>query len=81
MYVFKFYSIILTKSGGNTTIVYVKIIILIFISAGVTIGENATIVSLRNNIFILKGAGSVVTKNIPENCVAVGCSAKVIKYI
>ena len=81
MYVFKFYSIILTKSGGNTTIVYVKIIILIFISAGVTIGENATIVSLKNNIFILKGAGSVVTKNIPENCVAVGCSAKVIKYI
>jgi hypothetical protein len=46
----------------------------------VTIGENATIVSLKNNIFILKGAGSVVTKNIPENCVAVGCPAKVIKY-
>lgn len=58
-----------------------KIIILIFISAGVTIEENATIVSLKNNIFILKGAGSVVTKNIPENCVAVGCPAKVIKYI
>ena len=37
---------------------------------GVTIGENAVI-----------GAGSVVTKSIPDNAVAVGSPAKVIKMI
>ncbi len=36
---------------------------------GVTIG-NGTIV----------GAGSVVTKDLPENCIAVGVPAKVVKY-
>jgi len=35
---------------------------------GVTIGENAIV-----------GTGSVVTKNIPDNCIAVGNPAKVIK--
>jgi len=35
---------------------------------GVTIGNNSTI-----------GANSVATKNIPPNCVAVGCPAKVVK--
>jgi acetyltransferase-like isoleucine patch superfamily enzyme len=38
------------------------------ITAGVTIGKHAVI-----------GAGSIVTKNIPEFCVAVGNPAKVIK--
>ncbi|MBR3024544.1 MAG: sugar O-acetyltransferase [Oscillospiraceae bacterium] len=38
--------------------------------AGVTIGDNAVI-----------GAGSVVTKDIPENMIAVGCPARVIKSI
>lgn len=37
---------------------------------GVTIGDNVTI-----------GAGSVVTKNIPSNCVAAGNPCKVIKSI
>lgn len=37
---------------------------------GVTIGENAVI-----------GAGAVVTKDIPDNAVAVGNPAKVIKYL
>lgn len=37
---------------------------------GVTIGENAVI-----------GAGSVVTKDIPDNAVAVGSPAKVIRYL
>lgn len=37
---------------------------------GVTIGDNSVI-----------GAGSVVTKDIPPNCVAVGNPAKVIKHI
>ena len=39
------------------------------IFAGVTIGDNTTI-----------GAGSVVTRDIPANCLAVGNPAKVIKY-
>lgn len=38
--------------------------------SGVTIGDNAII-----------GANSVVNTDIPANCVAVGCPAKVIKYI
>ena len=40
------------------------------ILAGVTIGENAII-----------GTGSVVTKDIPDNCVAVGNPARIIKRI
>ena len=40
------------------------------IIAGVTIGENSII-----------GAGSIVTQNIPDNCVAVGNPARVIKKI
>ena len=37
---------------------------------GVTIGENTTI-----------GAGSVVTKDIPANCVAVGNPCRVLKKV
>lgn len=37
---------------------------------GVTIGENSVI-----------GAGSVVTKSVPPRVVAVGCPAKIIKYL
>lgn len=37
---------------------------------GVTIGENSVI-----------GAGSVVTKDIPANCVAAGVPCKVIRYL
>ena len=40
----------------------------VVIIGNVTIGDNSTI-----------GAGSVVTKDIPPNCVAVGVPAKVIK--
>ena len=40
------------------------------ILSGVTIGDNAVI-----------GAGSVVTKDIPENMIAVGSPAKVIRSI
>ena len=40
------------------------------IIAGVTIGENSII-----------GAGSVVTQDIPDHCVAVGNPARVIKKI
>ncbi|MDY0933053.1 acyltransferase [Chryseobacterium sp. CFBP8996] len=41
----------------------------VVVSAGVEIGSGATI-----------GANSVVTKNIPPKCIAVGAPAKVIKY-
>lgn len=36
---------------------------------GVTIGDNSII-----------GAGSIVTKDIPANCIAAGVPCKVIKY-
>lgn len=41
----------------------------VIILPGVTIGENSIV-----------GAGSVVTKSIPDNCVAVGNPCKPIKY-
>jgi serine O-acetyltransferase len=47
----------------------------------VYIGPNVCIVEhvkIGNNVTI--GAGSVVTKNIPDNAIAVGNSAKVVKY-
>ena len=37
---------------------------------GVTIGDNTVI-----------GAGSVVTKDIPANCVAVGCPCRILRQI
>lgn len=42
----------------------------VIILPGVTIGENAVI-----------GAGAIVTKDIPDNAVAVGNTARVIKYL
>lgn len=50
------------------------------IGDNVWIGENVSIlpgVEIGNGCII--GANSVVTKNIPQNCIAVGNSAKVIK--
>jgi len=46
------------------------------------IGANATIlpnIKIGKNVIV--GAGSVVTKNLPDNCVAVGIPAKVIKEL
>ncbi|SEG51070.1 acetyltransferase [Flavobacterium urumqiense] len=46
------------------------------------IGANTTIlpdVEIGKNVII--GAGSIVTKNIPDNCVAVGIPAKIIKKL
>jgi sugar O-acyltransferase (sialic acid O-acetyltransferase NeuD family) len=46
------------------------------------LGTNATILpklTIGKNVII--GAGSVVTKNIPDNCVAVGTPAKIIKEL
>lgn len=52
------------------------------IGDNVTLGVNVTIiggVTIGNNVTI--GAGSVVVKDIPDNCVAVGNPCRVIKYI
>lgn len=54
----------------------------VHIGNDVWIGGNCTIlpgVKIGNNVVI--AAGAVVTKDIPDNCVAGGVPAKVIKYI
>lgn len=60
----------------------------VHISGNCTIGDysvfgtNATMLpklTIGKNVII--GAGSVVTKNIPDNCVAVGIPAKIIKEL
>lgn len=46
------------------------------------IGANTTVlpdIKIGKNVII--GAGSVVTKNLPDNCVAVGVPAKIIKQL
>lgn len=51
------------------------------IGNNVSLGANVTIIGgvhIGNNVTI--GAGSVVVKDIPDNCVAVGNPARVIKY-
>ena len=47
-----------------------------YISTGVTILGPVTI---GNNVII--GAGAVVTKDVPDNCVVAGVPAKIIKYL
>ncbi len=52
------------------------------VKKGASIGANATIlpgVTLGENCMI--GAGSVVTRDVPENAVVVGNPAKIIRYI
>ena len=54
----------------------------ITIGDNVWVGGNSTIVmgvTIGNNVII--GAGSVVTHDIPDNAVAVGNPAKIIRYI
>lgn len=36
---------------------------------------------MRKEVMIVTGAGSIVTKDIPDNAVAVGNPAKVVKMI
>lgn len=53
-----------------------------FIKKGASIGSSSTIlcgVTVGENSII--GAGAVVTKNVPPNCVAAGVPAKVIKKL
>lgn len=48
----------------------------------VTLGASVTIIGnvhIGNNVII--GAGSVVVKDLPDNCVAAGNPAKVIRYL
>lgn len=52
------------------------------IGDNVSLGANVTIIGpvhIGNNVTI--GAGSVVAKDIPDNCVVVGNPARVIKFI
>jgi galactoside O-acetyltransferase len=54
----------------------------IYIAANVWIGANVTVlpgVSIGKNSVI--GAGAVVTKNVPENCLAVGVPAEIKKRL
>ena len=51
------------------------------IANNVTIGSNATVLSVRICEGVVIGAGSVVTKDIPANVVAVGNPCKVLKSI
>jgi acetyltransferase-like isoleucine patch superfamily enzyme len=52
------------------------------VKRGASIGANATIlpgVVLGKNCMV--GAGSVVTRDVPDNAVVMGCPAKVVRYI
>ncbi len=74
----------LTHDGG--TLVYRRIIPDLEITKPITVGNDVFIgnnviilpgVNIGNNVII--GAGAVVTKDIPDNSLAVGIPAKVIK--
>lgn len=52
------------------------------IGNNVSLGANVTIIgSVRIGYNVTIGAGSVVVKDIPDNCVAAGNPAKIIKFI
>jgi acetyltransferase-like isoleucine patch superfamily enzyme len=51
----------------------------VYIADGAWIGENACIIGASVGKNSVIGANSVVTKNIPDYCVAVGAPAKIIK--
>lgn len=51
------------------------------IKKGATIGSNATLLPVTIGENAVVGAGSVVTKDVPANCVVAGNPAKVIRRI
>ncbi|MBF4275183.1 DapH/DapD/GlmU-related protein, partial [Vibrio anguillarum] len=53
-----------------------------FIKKGASVGANSTIlpgITIGSNAMI--GAGSVVTKDVPNNAVVIGNPAKIIRYV
>lgn len=52
----------------------------VHIGAGTWIGENVCILGAKIGRNCVIGANSVVTKDIPDYCIAVGSPAKVIRY-
>jgi len=51
----------------------------VVIGSGAWIGENVSIIGARIGVNSVIGANSVVTKDVPDYCVAVGAPAKVIR--
>ena len=52
------------------------------IGNNVSLGANVNImgnVTIGNNVIV--GAGSVVVKDVPDNCIVAGNPAKIIKFI
>lgn len=52
------------------------------IGDNVTLGANVTIIGniyIGNNVMV--GAGSVVVKDVPDNCIIAGNPAKIIRYV
>ena len=71
----------ISESGGLQTEEDWKVIPTI-IKKGASIGSNATIlcgITVGNNAII--GAGSVVTKDVPENTIVAGNPAKIIRKV
>ena len=53
----------------------------VVLEEGVDFGTNATIIQgITVGAHTIVGAGSIVVKNLPEHCTAVGAPAKPIKY-
>ena len=53
-----------------------------FLGNNVSLGANVTIIGpvhVGNNVVV--GAGSVVVKDVPDNCVVAGNPAKIIRYL
>ena len=51
------------------------------VKKGATIGSNVTLLPVVIGENSVVGAGSVVTKDVPDNCVVVGNPAKIIKEV
>ena len=49
------------------------------IKKGAIIGSNATILPVTIGVNAEVGAGAVVTRDVPDNCIVVGNPAKIIK--